>query len=83
VAGSGAAELCDELAASAPLLFRGLPANDCDQTLRQFARHSAVRELKLDGLNVLISAHGECAALGVEAIAAGCARILRTSGVRA
>lgn len=77
VAGSGAAELCDELAASAPLLVQGLTANDSEEPyLSQLAGRSSVRQLALSGLTVLLSAHGEQAARGVEEMAAGCERIL-------
>jgi hypothetical protein len=66
VAGAGAAELCDELAAVAPLVT----ANDT------IPARSDVRRLAVDGYEMFISGRGGdlCQALGH--VAAGCARIL-------
>jgi hypothetical protein len=75
VAGAGAAELCDELAASAPL---GAPAaNDTVPTrFEVLSRRKQVRRLAVDGLEVFISGRGGDLGLGLSRVAAGCARIL-------
>ena len=75
VAGAGAAELCDELAAIAPL---GHPAdNDTLPTwLDALRRQTEVRRLAVDGLEVLISGRGGNLGLVLNDVAAGCTRIL-------
>lgn len=75
VAGAGAAELCAELAAVAPLST--LLANDTVATRWDvLCRRTEVRRLRLDGLEVLISGRGGDLGLGLGRVAAGCARIL-------
>jgi len=74
LAGAGAAELCDELAAIAPL---GDPANDTIPTrMDVLTRRTEVRRLSVDGFEVFISAQGGDLAGGLGRVSAGCARIL-------
>jgi hypothetical protein len=74
VAGAGAAELCDELAAVAPL---NLAANDTVPTrLDILSRRTEVRRLAVDGFEILISGRGGDLSLGLSRAADGCARIL-------
>jgi len=81
VAGAGAAELCDELAAIAPL---GAAANDT--VLSGFdvlSRRTEVRRLAVDGLEVLISGRGGDLGVALSRVADGCARILAKKTVSA
>ncbi|HEY4105197.1 MAG TPA: hypothetical protein VGM44_14965 [Polyangiaceae bacterium] len=74
VAGAGAAELCDELAAIAPL---GLAANDTVPTrMDVLTRRTEVRRLAVDGVEVFISGRGGDPGSGLGRVAEGCARIL-------
>jgi hypothetical protein len=75
VAGAGAAELCDELAAVAPLSRTA--ANDTVPTRWDvLSRRTEVRRLAVDGLEVFISGRGGDLGLGLGRVADGCARIL-------
>jgi hypothetical protein len=75
VAGAGAAELCDELAAIAPL--GNSAANDTGPTgWDVLSRRSEVRRLAIDGVEVFISGRGGDLGLGLSRVADGCARIL-------
>ncbi len=80
VAGAGAAEACDELAAVAPLIARGSsPANDVvPNRLDVLSRRLEVRRVRIDGVEVLLSCQGEREGreLALERAAAGCQRIL-------
>jgi len=74
VAGAGAAELCDELAAIAPL---DVAANDTVPTRWDvLSQRTEVRRLAVDGLEVLISGRGGDLGQGLSRAVAGCARIL-------
>jgi hypothetical protein len=76
VAGAGAAQTCDELAAYAALL----PTNDTVPTrLDVLARRTALRRLRVDGVEVLLACRGndEAASAALERAASGCQRILR------
>jgi hypothetical protein len=80
VAGAGAAELCDELAAIAPLGA----ANDTVPTrFDVLSRRTEVRRLAVDGLEVLISGRGGDLGPAFNRVAAGCARILAKKNVSA
>lgn len=73
VAGSGAAELCDELAAVAPFE----PANDTvPSRLDVLNRGGHVRRLSIDGVEVFVSGRGGDLSAGLTRIAEGCSRIL-------
>ncbi|HEY2408108.1 MAG TPA: hypothetical protein VGI10_19005 [Polyangiaceae bacterium] len=75
VAGSGAAELCDELAAIAPLGSE--PANDTvPSRLDVLSRGARVRRLSVDGVEVFVSGRGGNLGEGLAQIAEGCSRIL-------
>ncbi len=75
VAGAGAAELCDELAATAP--FGSSAANDTIPTrFDVLSRRTEVRRLAVDGFEVLISGRGGDLGQGLTRVADGCARIL-------
>ncbi|HEX3776122.1 MAG TPA: hypothetical protein VHV51_16740 [Polyangiaceae bacterium] len=74
VAGAGAAELCDELAALAPL---GSVANDTVPTrMDVLSRRTEVRRLAVDGVEVFISGRGGDLGAVLGRVADGCARIL-------
>jgi len=78
VAGAGAAELCDELAALAPL--GQAAANDTIPNRGQvWSRQCEVRRLAVDGSEVFISGRGGDLGLGLRQVAEGCSRILRKS----
>jgi len=78
VAGAGAFQACETLAAWAPL--GSSPANDIVPTrLDVLARKSEVRRLSIDGVEVLICAGGgedPARKQALDHAAAGCARIL-------
>jgi hypothetical protein len=65
VAGAGAADLCDELAAVAPLA-----ANDT------MPPHSEVRRFAVDGFEMFVSGRGSELGSTLTGVAAGCVRIL-------
>ena len=67
VAGAGAAELCDELAAVAPL---SIVANDTIPTRLD------VRRLRVDGYEMFVSGRGTDVDSALGRVADGCARIL-------
>ena len=81
VAGAGAFERCEELAAMAPILSRARVANDTIPTrLDVIARRMEVRRLSIDGIEVLLSASAP-AGEALRRAAQGCARILGRSRV--
>lgn len=75
LAGAGAAELCDELAAVAPLFGSAsntvLPTN-----LDILGPGTEVRRLAVDGCQMFICGRGGDLSAALEPVAAGCARIL-------
>ena len=74
LAGAGAAELCDELAAIAPL---DTAANDTFPTRWDvLSRRTEVRRLSVDGFEMFISGRGGDLGAGLTRVAEGCARIL-------
>jgi hypothetical protein len=73
VAGAGAAELCDELAAVAPLFGS---ADTCLPTFDVLGRGTEVRRLAVDGCEMFISGRGAGLDLWLAGIASGCQRIL-------
>lgn len=85
VAGAGAWQACEELAAWAPLELRaGEAANDTVPTrIDVLSRRTSVRRLSVDGIEVLISCQGDANAArqALERAAAGCERILGRSPV--
>lgn len=75
VAGAGEAELCDELAAVAPLF--GSATNRMPETSLNLLRHGTeVRRLAVLGCDLFISGRGGDLEAALGLAAAGCARIL-------
>jgi hypothetical protein len=74
VAGAGAAELCDELAAVAPLF--GSPNTCLSSFDGVLGRGTEVRRLAVDGCEMFISGRGAGLDLALGRIASGCQRIL-------
>jgi len=74
VAGAGAAELCDELAAVAPLF--GSPHTSLPTNLDILGGGTEVRRLAVDGCQMFISGRGTGLDLALGGIASGCQRIL-------
>ena len=76
VAGSGAARLCEELCAFAPLLVCP-PSNDTIPTrLDVISRKTLVRRVSVDGIEVLVCGHGDDPAAALVRASEGAARIL-------
>jgi hypothetical protein len=74
VAGAGAAELCDELAAVAPLF--GSPNTALPRHLSVLGRGTEVRRLAVDGCEMFISGRGAGLEGALGGIESGCLRIL-------
>jgi hypothetical protein len=74
VAGAGAAELCDELAAVAPLF--GSQSTSLPTHLSVLGRGTEVRRLAIDGCEMFISGRGAGLESALGSIANGCQRIL-------
>ena len=74
MAGAGAAELCDELAAVAPLF--GSANVELPRSLDVLAAGTEVRRLAVDGTELFICGRGGDLAAALGRVAAGCARIL-------
>jgi hypothetical protein len=77
LAGAGAHRLCEELAALAPL--RGADNDTVPSCLDSFEARMRLRRLTVDGIQLVVSFAGSGAdtASELDAVAAGCARILR------
>ncbi|HEX5101627.1 MAG TPA: hypothetical protein VFV94_19080 [Polyangiaceae bacterium] len=78
LAGAGAARLCEELAAWAPVMGRGADNDTVPSSLDAFESRTRLRRLSVDGIQIVVTFCGarpdEPAEL--EAVSAGCARIL-------
>ena len=74
MAGAGAADLCDELAAVAPLF--GSPETSLPRNLDILAGGTEVRRLAVDGSELFICGRGRDLSSALGRVAAGCARIL-------
>jgi hypothetical protein len=74
MAGAGAAELCDELAAVAPLF--GSANVELPRNLDLLGAGTEVRRLAIDGTELFICGRGGDLAEALGRVAAGCARIL-------
>ena len=74
VAGAGAAELCDELAAVAPLFGSQSSSLPCYSSV--LGRDTEVRRLAVDGCEMFISGRGAGLDSAMGSIASGCQRIL-------
>jgi intracellular sulfur oxidation DsrE/DsrF family protein len=76
VAGAGAAELCDELAAMAPLIDVDSVANDTiPSSLMALERRLRVQRLAIDGVEVFICGAG-AGIPNLSEVESGCQRIL-------
>lgn len=76
VAGAGAAQLCDELAAYAPLVVADEPANDTvPSSLMALERRMRVQRLAIDGFEVFVCGSGG-GIPNLAEVAQGCERIL-------
>jgi hypothetical protein len=75
VAGAGAAELCDELAAVAPL-FGSATNRALENSLTVLGHGTEVRRLAVLGYDLFISGRGGDLGAALGLLAAGCARIL-------
>jgi hypothetical protein len=81
VAGAGAYQDCEELAAYAPLLMDTAVANDAvEPTLEALSTTSSVRRVAVEDLEVLVCGRGDPAGRerALPELALGCQRILRT-----
>lgn len=74
VAGAGAAEVCDELAAVAPLF--GSPESAVPTHLAPLGLGTQVRRLAVDGCQMFISGRGANLDLDLGGLESGCRRIL-------
>ncbi|MEO6601952.1 MAG: hypothetical protein ABIQ16_18885 [Polyangiaceae bacterium] len=74
MAGAGAAELCDELAAVAPLF--GSPNVELPLSLDVLGAGTEVRRLAIDGTELFICGRGGDLDAALRQAVAGCARIL-------
>jgi hypothetical protein len=83
IAGAGLATECEQLAAMAPFLVGSEPANDTlPSRLDVMTRSTAVRRLRIDGIDVFLCAEGagETTERSLSDAADGCERILRRRG---
>jgi hypothetical protein len=79
LAGAGAHQLCEELAAWAPLVGHDADNDTVPSCLDSFEGRMRLRRLCIDGIQIVVSFSGSGAetAAELDAVAAGCARILR------
>jgi hypothetical protein len=75
MAGAGAAELCDELAAFAPL-FGSASNTELPRNLDTLGRGTEVRRLAIDGCELFVCGRGANLDAALGQAVAGCARIL-------
>jgi hypothetical protein len=78
LAGAGAARLCDELAAWAPVVARGADNDTIPTSLDSFEGRMRSRRLSVDGIQIVVTFCGARAdePAELDAVSAGCARIL-------
>lgn len=79
LAGAGAHRLCEELAAWAPLVGRHAENDTVPTCLDSFEGRTRMRRLAIDGFEIVVSFCGPGAesAQELDAVSAGCARILK------
>ena len=79
LAGSGAHQLCEELAAWAPLMARGADNDTVPSCLDAFEGRTRLRRLSIDGFEIVVSFCGSHpdATEELDAVSAGCRRILK------
>ena len=75
MAGAGAAELCDELAAVAPL-FSSATHTCLPAELALLGRGTEVRRVAIEGTELFLSGRGGNVGPALSSVALGCARIL-------
>jgi hypothetical protein len=78
LAGAGAHRLCEELAAWAPLVARHADNDTVPTSLDAFEGRTRLRRLAIDGFEIVVSFCGpnSGSSAELEAVTAGCARIL-------
>jgi hypothetical protein len=76
LAGAGASRLCEELAAWAPVVARGAANDSVASCLDAFEGRTRLRRLRVDGVEIVVACLGEERADELEAVSAGCQRIL-------
>ncbi|HEY3497770.1 MAG TPA: hypothetical protein VGK73_23895 [Polyangiaceae bacterium] len=83
LAGAGASQLCDELAAWAPVMAHA-PANDSvPNCLDAFESRTRLRRLRVDGFEIVVACLGqERGDAPLDAVSAGCQRILGSAPAR-
>ncbi len=81
LAGAGAARLCEELAAWAPVVARGADNDTIPTSLDSFEGRMRSRRLTVDGIQIVVTFCGTRADAPAEldAVSAGCTRILGRS----
>lgn len=79
LAGAGAAELCEELSAWAPVVSRQAANDSVPNCLDVFDGRTRLRRLTVDGIEMVVSTLAGNGAVEAEldAVSAGCARILK------
>jgi hypothetical protein len=79
LAGAGAHQLCEELAAWAPLVGRHADNDTVPSCLDAYEGRTSLRRLAIDGFEVVVSLCGSGAGTSAEldAVSAGCRRILK------
>jgi hypothetical protein len=78
LAGAGAARLCEELAAWAPVMGQNADNDTIPSSLDSFESRTRLRRVSVDGIQIVVTFCGARAdeAAEHEAVTAGCARIL-------
>ena len=78
LAGAGAARLCEELAAWAPVVAHGADNDTIPTSLDSFEGRMRSRRLTVDGIQIVVTFCGSRAdePAELEAVSAGCTRIL-------
>lgn len=81
LAGAGAARLCEELAAWAPVVARGADNDTIPTSLDSFEGRMRSRRLTVDGIQIVVTFCGARAdePAELDAVSAGCTRILGSS----
>jgi hypothetical protein len=84
LAGAGASQLCEELAAWAPLVAQRADNDILPSALDWFESRTRLQRLSIDGLEVVVTLCGvdACESTELEAVAAGCSRILGQRPIR-
>ena len=80
LAGAGAHRLCEELAAYAPLMAHGADNDTVPSALDCFEGRTRLRRFAIDGFEIVVTFCGakDDAEAELDAVSAGCTRILRS-----